>query len=509
MDRIRIQLRKVTAWLKHFEVSGHRGLLDTVVRLVLFAGAFLRVSVWWQNRSLFIDEANLARNFCDTGWAAYFQPLQYDQYAPPLFCLVQRLNVQWFGQHEYALRLFPLLCSLAAIPLFYRLAKRMVSNGWVRLALAWIFSFSDLFLRYATEAKQYGCDLWVALGIVVCCLERPFRPRAAAALGAAAVWLSMPSVFILFGAGLYFFQKAWLDKDRKGLVRTGLVLLAWCGSFATYYLLLLRPSLGVEALVEWHRTWFFPLFPASAGALRQARDLLMSFPYYTAGHTVLALAAGAAGILSGLAFLAGNEKPGGLLIALPVLACMVASGFGYYSLIPRMLVWAFPLILLVQGLGWQWWWEKSHRYLRPLWLAVWIGAASLHSGWQYLREPLKLEEIRPVLQTVAQNFREGDAVYVSHEAWPATAYYTACYSGKERYPFVNHLVKGEWDGHPAAAMPDAAGRPARRIWLVYSHLLSDVSRQAMQADLKVISGFARQAFVAEQPGACGYLYIPQ
>ena len=137
-----------------------------LLRLVLAAGAFLRIVVWFQNRSLFIDEANLARNFCEKSYAELFQPLAYEQFAPPFFSVIQKLSLRLFGQYELALRLFPLLCGLAAIWLFYQIVRRLIGNPWVQLAVVWIFCFSDFFMRYATEGKQYSSDLAVALLLV-------------------------------------------------------------------------------------------------------------------------------------------------------------------------------------------------------------------------------------------------------------------------------------------------------------------------------------------------------
>ncbi len=178
---------------------------------ILLLGVVVRIATWLQNRSLFLDEANLARNFCERDLWDFFRPLDHDQYAPPLFCFFQKCSVILLGQHEYALRLFPLLCGVASVFLFYYIAKRVIAGPWVLVAVLWIFCFSDFFLRYATEGKQYGCDLAVALGLVALSLrfaERPFRPVWAAAVGATAVWLSMPSVFVLLGVGLFFFKKS-------------------------------------------------------------------------------------------------------------------------------------------------------------------------------------------------------------------------------------------------------------------------------------------------------------
>ncbi|MEQ1743835.1 MAG: hypothetical protein ABMA02_00275 [Saprospiraceae bacterium] len=480
-----------------------------VLRVVLAVGIAVRVVVWWQNRSLFIDEANLARNFCERGLWDFFHPLDHDQFAPPLFCFLQKCCTTLLGQHEQALRLFPLLCGIASVLLFFYVTKRLIANPWTLAATLWVFCFSDLFLRYATEGKQYGCDLAVALALVALAMrwsDRPFRPVWAAAIGAVAVWLSMPSVFVLFGAGLFFLKKNYASGGPRSAVPVLLAALFWIANFALYYFLLLRPSMQAGPLVQSHEEWFFPLFPQNASDWAKAANLLTAFPYYTGGYTVVAKLSAGAGIVTGICLLVRKQRDTFLLLAAPVLACLLASGFGQYSLIPRMLVWAFPLVLLVQGIGWQVWWDAGHRYLRLLWLVAWIAVAGLHKSVEHLARPFVVEEIRPVLDAIARDFRPRDVLYIHHEAWPAVAYYRECHAHRERYFFENNVVQGGWGEQPTLEKISVHGVRPSRVWLVFGHVVSDATRAAVRADLEVAQTFGQKARTIKSQGAEGYLF---
>ena len=86
----------------------------------------------WQyvsHASLWIDEAALARNIIDRPVSALFFPLDYAQVAPPGFLLIQKAVVLTIGASEYALRLFPLLCGVAALLVFARLAHYLL-DAW-------------------------------------------------------------------------------------------------------------------------------------------------------------------------------------------------------------------------------------------------------------------------------------------------------------------------------------------------------------------------------------------
>ncbi len=482
-----------------------------LIYLALMSGAALRVAVWLQNRTLFIDEANLARNFCEKGPADFFLPLAYEQFAPPLFSLVQWCAVQLFGQQELALRLFPLLCGVLSIGLFYRIARRLINHDWVLLAVVWIFCFSDFFLRYATEGKQYGSDLAICLGLVLLGLrpaDKPLRWGWAMLIGAVTVWFSMPAVFVLFGLGMHAAHRAWSEKNGADMRRLAAVLGVWLLSFGLNYWFVLRPSLAVAPLLEYHKPWFFPLFPANAGEWKQWADLLRAFPYYTAGHTVLAKLVGGLGILTGLVWFFWKKRPLGWLLAAPVLVCLLVSGFEKYSLIPRMLVWAFPLVLLVQGLGWQWWWEAGKRRYWRLLIALLLlpATAGLHRGWYSFFQPFQIEEIRPVLDEVRAAFQPGDVLVASHEAWPAVVYYRDCHVQRARYRFDGRVLHVDWNERPDLPKVSALGVRPRRVWLVFSHVVSEQARAAMQADVELTAGFAAQKNVVEREGAFAYLF---
>ncbi len=53
--------------------------------LTALAGAGVRVAVYLQNRSFFLDEANLARNIAERSLGDLTQPLHYEQFAPLVF----------------------------------------------------------------------------------------------------------------------------------------------------------------------------------------------------------------------------------------------------------------------------------------------------------------------------------------------------------------------------------------------------------------------------------------
>ncbi|HEY9598539.1 MAG TPA: glycosyltransferase family 39 protein, partial [Cyanophyceae cyanobacterium] len=130
--------------------------------VIISFGILVRLVQYLSNRSLWNDEAALALNIVNKSYLELFKPLDYEQGAPIGFLLVEKLAVQVFGNNEYSLRLFPLLSGIAALLLFYELAKRCISRQAVPIALT-LFVGLDYLLYYASEAKQYSTDVAIAL----------------------------------------------------------------------------------------------------------------------------------------------------------------------------------------------------------------------------------------------------------------------------------------------------------------------------------------------------------
>ncbi len=85
------------------------------------------------------DESFLAVNFLSGGYGDLLGALRYHQVAPLLFLWAEMFTVKLLGFSEYTLRLFPFLCDLGSVLLFYRLSRGIVrgdtspsGNGFLR-----------------------------------------------------------------------------------------------------------------------------------------------------------------------------------------------------------------------------------------------------------------------------------------------------------------------------------------------------------------------------------------
>ena len=88
-------------------------------RVVLFVLLAAGLLLWGINllygRPLFLDEANVVRNLYDRSYTDLFRPLDYEQYAPPLYLVTTKFLADLLGYREMVLRLPALLGGLMAV----------------------------------------------------------------------------------------------------------------------------------------------------------------------------------------------------------------------------------------------------------------------------------------------------------------------------------------------------------------------------------------------------------
>ena len=128
-------------------------------------GMLLRIARYAMNYPLWWDEAFVAVNFIRRDYFDLLRPLDYGQVCPVLFLWAELAVVKLLGFSEWSLRLFPLACSVASVPLFRYAAGRVVRGVSLLLAVA-IFAVSYHPIRHAADVKPYASDLLAAVAVL-------------------------------------------------------------------------------------------------------------------------------------------------------------------------------------------------------------------------------------------------------------------------------------------------------------------------------------------------------
>jgi hypothetical protein len=197
------------------------------------------------------DEAMLAMNFLDRDYAGLLKPLDFHQVAPLLFLWIELTAVKLLGFHEWSLRLFPLLCSIASLFLFHRLARLLLHGTALVLAVA-IFAVTFSGLRYSAEMKPYAIDLMVATLLLLLAVRwwrQPDDTRwlwALVAFVPLALGLSYPAVFVAGGVSLAMAAVLPSAGTRRNWWAWAAYNLALVGSFLAWYRLATGTQAGAE-----------------------------------------------------------------------------------------------------------------------------------------------------------------------------------------------------------------------------------------------------------------------
>ena len=431
--------------------------------LLLAVGAILRVAQFASGRSLWVDEALIALNVVNRPFAQLLQPLDYNQVAPVGFLLIQKLCVEVFGNSEQALRLPALLAGVSSLFAFRALARRCLDPVGAVFAVG-LFALAPQLIDFSAEAKHYSSDVLIALLLLLSGLglwdSPPTWRRASGfgALGALAVWISYPAVFVLAGVGAGLLA-AHLIARRNGAAVARLAVacgLPWVVSFAACYWFFLRPASANEGLSSsWGgRAAFMPFPPRSPGDLhwfRLTADALLDdplgLPYYVRGIALLFL-------LVGVLALWYERRTVLALLAGPVLFTLVASGLQKYPFQSRLLLFLVPVFFVFLGAGVEQLLRRAAA--KPLRAAGAVCALLLLVpylvyGLRGLTVPRTRQEIKPVMDYLRAHRRPGDVVYLYYGGQYAFAYYA------DRYGFaVPEVSKTGWWA------PEREARASRR-----------------------------------------------
>jgi hypothetical protein len=442
---------------------------------ILLIGTTFRLSQYIANRSLWMDEAMLALNIINRSFSGLAQPLDDYQGAPLGFLFVQKLQTILFGNADYVLRIFPVICGLSSIWAMYALAKRIFVERAAIIAAVILFSFSDRLIYYSSENKQYSSDVFICL-LLLYVIVRTFDRNSwnqdfvlLAASGTAALGFSHPALFILAGGGCTLGIHFILNRDGRSTIKLGCVAAVWCVSALGLYFISLRHLTANTGLLEYWSYAFMPLPPWRDWRwFIEISRSVMSNPIGLPHKLTMALLA------IGAISICVRRWQYGLMLLLPILFTLTASALHKYPFADRLILFLLPIMLLIiaesigrtpcvfDGL------KRFPRMGFPVALGIlaWVAASPAYYAALHLRHPRVIEEIKPILSYLSHHGRINDVLYVYGGAEPAFQYYLPFYR-------LNNfrVVQGPFNNH---AQQHALGelnqlRGSGRTWVLFSH----------------------------------------
>ncbi len=497
-------------------------------------GVALRAAEYLLNSALYVDEGALAMNLINRSFAGLFQPLDANQAAPAGFLVLEKAALLAFGLSEYALRLFPFLFSIAALILFYSVARRVLAEWAVPLALLF-FAASGQVVHYAAQVKQYSSDVAITLLIVLVGLHIKSkeltikRVLLIAFVGVIVVWFSHPSVFVLAGVGTTLMLAALKRKDWPRVWKLAACSAMWVASFATFYLLSLKnlsANLTLEA--SWMKKGtFMPLPPTSVSDLEWYPSTFFKIFSNPVGSP-FPFVAGLVFIVGCIALLKRNKTHLLMLIS-PVLFTLAASSLHKYPFGRRLLLFLLPLILIVIAAGIEFVIERAKPYSVFIGFVIFevlfytiLSVGALALSWKrllffiavslfliaaaavlyvidmsklyaaaigsviafflllqpvggatrHMLNPRSRQDVRPILAHIRDNRQTGDLIYVYHREREPFRYYAPRYGFAPNGYVLGIDARGDWKGGVNESYNRDLDqlRGRPRVWIVFAEV---------------------------------------
>lgn len=457
------------------ERARQRRWLNAALVFVTLAGAALRLWQFFANVSLWVDELALVRGILSAdAFELLAQPLLHDQVAPKGFLLVVKLAVSLTGPSEYALRLFPLACSLVSLVAFVRLSARFM-GGTGALVASVLFATAIPLIASGSLVKQYSADVCVAVllwQLAHGLTARTVKRGRAAFYGSLLVWFSSSAALmtVALGASMLAWPGAGAFEGRRRAL-VPVVACWWASTLTATLATLATTTQATRDYMQWF--WaggFAPLSPSAFVKTLWPLERISSM--FGPGQTFAGTAypfpvVYAALALLGLALIWRRDRTKAALLTVPLLVTMAAAAARQYPFNDRLVIFLLPGLLLAIAATV----ESAWRLLRPrhaALAALCVAAPLLPAVYPILATPPPHynEPIKPVLSYLRERRQTGDAIYVYYGAALAVTFYSERY-GLERGEYA---VGGCHRGDARQYLRELdTFRGRTRVWILLTH----------------------------------------
>lgn len=473
---------------------------DLGLVFALVYGLYLRLRLYFSNRSLYLDTASLANDVLNSPYLDLLKPLPSGQSAPAGFLVVTKWIGSLFNYNEYSLLFLPLMFGMASLVLFTVLSLYILGRKAAYIAVI-IFSLSSSAIYYSAEYKQYSGDVFfttLLLLLAVIVIKKHFSTPALISLSLAglfAIWFSHTSLFIVPAVSLGLLYSIYLEKKHyPALKKVASLLFIWLLYYGVIFLLVINPSVQ-PSMYNYFAAGFAPWPIHSLQDIQWYVDVITQVIRYPLGFSrvfEISMVCMLAGLIL---FLNKANRYIGVMLLVPLLFLFIASILRTYPIIPaysevdsRLVLFVLPILGLAIAEGA---WYFTHN--QGLFIAGIFIVFLLSSQLFFPTYPSQQEETRPLIEYMDSHKLPSDKIYVYRFTVPAFQYYT-------RAQPVNYVPL-------AYNPPDYTTQltrlsPPDRLWLIFSHI-DDVAKQPI---LDYLDTQAQKIDEQNTEGASLYLY---
>lgn len=419
--------------------------------IIICIGILLRLIRYLYNPSLYFDESTIAVDLIRRSFSDIFYPSpDYTLSYPFAFLITIKFFTQLLGNSECVLRLFPLLSGIISLFLFYRIAKHYMEPNAVLIALG-LFAVLDSLVFESTNLKPYSSDIFFTLLIYTLAVyiqSKPLNiPRTilVGISGAFIVWFSNPSIFVLAGVGICLAVFSLSKKEWSRIGKLSIVYSIWILSFIAnyfFYLRNLQANIGMEMdeMLSVFEKAYMPLPPKSLADIKWFIELFFEIFNYPLSMTLIGLSAFA--FIIGCISMYSQRRRSFFLLISPILVTFLAAALHQYIFKGRFIMFLVPLILLIIAEGVEYIRSRTFQHSKIIGI-IFLLLLFFHpvsTSAYRIKKPLYLENVKPVLKYVKDNWQEDDILYVHYFAQYPFDYYSKYHSEPIRFDENEYII---------------------------------------------------------------------
>jgi hypothetical protein len=276
-------------------------------------------------------------------------------------------------------------------------------------------------------------------------------------------------------------------------------------SLAVNYSFILERLSANKDLLEGFQGSFMPLPPKSLKDLWWCGYVFLRIFKNPLGLSIYELILAVFSFLAGIVVLFRRQKRHLLLLILPILLTLLASGLRKYPFEGRLLLFTAPLmyIIIAQGLDYIRIKTAAGSQAIGLGLVLMILVQPVALAFCHLIRPRAPEELRPAVQYLKTNLRERDVIYVYYAASKAYPYYADRFDLGDRDYWVGIEARYAWDEYYRDL---ARFKGNDRFWILFSHITTAYGVDEENLLLSYLDLLGQRIDGFEGSGASIYLY---
>lgn len=422
---------------------------DKLPWVIIALGIMLRFIRYAHNPSLWFDEAVVGLDIINRSFSELIgQSPDWSSKHPFGFLVLVKLAVELFGKSEYALRLLPLTSGIFSFFLFYKVAKHYINPNACIIALG-LFSIIDPLVVLSSDLKPYSSDITFALSIYVLAIYMQAKELNISRnilfgiYGALVIWFSYPTLFVLAGVGVCLAVFSLSKKDWARIWNLAIIYSMWALSFIAFYFIYIRNlqsnfDISVKEMLTVMEHAYMPLPPMSLLDIKWFIDLFFEIFSYPMGLSLLGISA-MAFVIGCVAIYSHNRRNFAILTS-PIFFTFLAAAIHQYPFKGRFIFFLVPLMLFFIAEGAEYIRSKTIQNAKVIGI-IFISLLLFHplllSAYR-IKRPYYMEEIKPVLSHIQNNWQKGDLLYVHYYAQYPFEYYS------KYHPKLYKFKEGEY-----------------------------------------------------------------